>query len=96
VLEDFYPVRWVGGKAIVTLPGHIGASNAGQVRDALLSVINLGAVTLIDMFGYGPGEMAGLPGESFVPAGLHKSHRRHRAAWARSPPAWPRWPGSFR
>jgi anti-anti-sigma regulatory factor len=47
VLEDFYPVRWVGGNAIVTLPGHIGASNAGQVRDALLSVINLGAVTLI-------------------------------------------------
>jgi hypothetical protein len=51
VLEDFYPVRWVGGTAIVTLPGHIGASNAGQVRDALPSVINLGAVTLIDMFG---------------------------------------------
>ena len=47
MLEDFYPVRWVGGKAIVTLPGHIGASNAGQVRDALLSAINLGAVTLI-------------------------------------------------
>ena len=47
MLEDFYPVRWVGGNAIVTLPGHIGASNAGQVRDALLPVINLGAVTLI-------------------------------------------------
>jgi anti-anti-sigma regulatory factor len=31
----------------VTLPEHIGASNAGQVRDALLSVINLGATTLI-------------------------------------------------
>jgi len=213
VLEDFYPVRWVGGKAIVTLPGHIGASNAGQVRDALLSAINLGAVTLIadmtatvscdhagadavvrawqrtvssgtelrlvvtaksvsrvlglrgldrqvsvypyldaaaaaslpvpaavlaaarprrasqppdgngaapapreglleslqdavaladgdgtitaasarleDMFGYGPGEMAGLPVDSLVPAGLHKAHRRHRAAWAQSPSARP-------
>jgi anti-anti-sigma regulatory factor len=47
VLEGLYPVRWADGKAIVTLPEHIGASNAGQVRDALLSVINLGAVTLI-------------------------------------------------
>jgi len=47
VLEDFYPVRWAGGQVVVTLPGHIGASNAGQVRDALLSVINLGATTLI-------------------------------------------------
>jgi PAS domain S-box-containing protein len=211
VLEDFYPVRWADGKAIVTLPEHIGASNAGQVRDALLSVINLGAATLIadmtatvscdhagadavvrawqrtvssgtelrlvvtagivsrvlglrgldrqvsvypsldaaaaaslpvptavlaavrprrasqppddagaapvprggllealqdavaladgdgtitaasarleDMFGYGPGEMVGLPVESLVPAGLQKAHRRHRAAWARSPSA---------
>jgi PAS domain S-box-containing protein len=213
VLEDFYPVRWAGGKAVVTLPEHIGASNAGQVRDALLSVINLGAVTLIadmtatvscdhagadavvrawqrtvssgtelrlvvtavsvsrvlglrgldrqvsvypsldaaaaaslpvpaailaaarpwrasqppdgngvaavpreglleslqdavaladgggtitaasarleDMFGYGPGEMAGLPVESLVPAGLQQAHRRHRAAWAQSPSARP-------
>ena len=47
MLEDFYPVRWAGGQVVVTLPGHIGASNAGQVRDALLSVINLGATTLI-------------------------------------------------
>jgi PAS domain S-box-containing protein len=213
VLEDFYPVRWAGGQAVVTLPEHIGASNAGQVRDALLSVINLGATTLIadltttvscdhagadavvrawqrtvssgtelrlvvtagsvsrvlglrgldrqvsvypsleaaagarlpvpaavlaaarprrasqppdgggaapappgglleslqdavaltdgdgtvtaasarmeDMFGYGPGEMTGLPAESLVPAGLQEGHRRHRAAWARSPSARP-------
>jgi len=47
VLEDFYPVEWAGGQAVVTLPEHLGASNAGQVRDALLSVINLGALTLI-------------------------------------------------
>lgn len=47
MLKDFYPVQWAGGQAIVTLPEHIGASNAGQVRDALLSVINRGATTLI-------------------------------------------------
>jgi hypothetical protein len=34
MLEDFYPVQWVGGQAVVSLPEHIGASNAGQVRDA--------------------------------------------------------------
>jgi len=213
VLEDFCPVRWAGGQAVVTLPEHIGASNAGQVRDALLSVINLGAATLIadmtatvscdhagadaivrawrrtvssgtelrlvvtagsvsrvlglrgldrqvsvypsldaaaaarlpapaavlaasalrrdgrapedsgaapvlagglldalqdavaladgdgaitaasarleDMFGYGPGEMAGLPVESLVPAALQEAHRGHRSGWARSPSARP-------
>jgi PAS domain S-box-containing protein len=47
MLKDFYPVRWDGGQAIVALPEHIGASNAGQVRDALLSVINRGPTTLI-------------------------------------------------
>jgi anti-anti-sigma factor len=47
MLEDVYPVQWVGGQAVVTLPEHIGASNAGQVREELLSVINRGATTLI-------------------------------------------------
>ena len=47
MLRNFYPVQWVGGQAVVALPEHIGASNAGQVRDELLSAINLGAVTLI-------------------------------------------------
>lgn len=45
--DDFYPVRWDGTQAVVTLPEHMGASNAGQVRNALLSVINYGAATLI-------------------------------------------------
>ena len=45
--EDLYPVQWAGGQAVVALPEHIGASNAGQVRDELLSVINQGATTLI-------------------------------------------------
>jgi PAS domain S-box-containing protein len=213
VLRNSYPAQWAGGLAVVTLPEHIGASNAGQVRDDLLSVINLGAVTLIadmaatvscdhagadavvrawqratvsgtelrlvvtdgsvsrvlglrdldrqvsvypsleaaaaarlpapaavlaagrpggagqppdgaaaalvppggllealqdavaladgggmiaaasarleDMFGYGPGELPGLPVESLVPDGLRDAHRGHRAAWARSPSARP-------
>jgi PAS domain S-box-containing protein len=213
MLEDFYPVQWSGGQAVVALPEHIGASNAGQVRDGLLSVINLGAETLIadmtatvscdhagadavvrawqratasgtelrlvviagsvsrvlslrgldrrvsvypsleaatvarlpvaaavlpaarprrpgqspngtgaapdlpgallealhdavaladgdgmitaasarleGMFGYAPGELAGLPVESLVPAGLQEAHRGHRAAWARLPSARP-------
>jgi anti-sigma B factor antagonist len=45
--EDFYPVEWAGAQAVVTLPEHIGISNAGQVREELLSVINRGATTLI-------------------------------------------------
>jgi anti-anti-sigma factor len=47
MLEDFYPVQWTEGQAVVALPEHIGASNAGRVRNALLSVINRGPATLI-------------------------------------------------
>jgi anti-anti-sigma factor len=46
-IGDLYPVEWAGGQAVVTLPEHIGISNAGQIRDVLLSVINRGATTLI-------------------------------------------------
>jgi anti-anti-sigma factor len=47
VLEDPCPVEWPGGHAVVTLPEHIGISNAGQVREELLSIINRGATSLI-------------------------------------------------
>ncbi len=47
VLEDLDPVRWAGRQAVVTLPEHIGVSNAGQVLDELLSVINRGATSLV-------------------------------------------------
>src|SRR4029077_9361049 len=47
MLEDFHPREWAGGQAVVVLPEHIGASNAGQVRAELLSVINCGVTTLI-------------------------------------------------
>jgi hypothetical protein len=43
VFEDTYPVRWLGRQAVVTLPEHIDMSNAGEIREELLSVINRGA-----------------------------------------------------
>ena len=47
VPEDTYPVRWTGRQALVTLPEHIDVSNAGPIREQLLSVINQGAEALI-------------------------------------------------
>lgn len=40
-------VRWIGSQAVVTLPGHIDVSNADQIYEELLSVINHGATELI-------------------------------------------------
>ena len=45
--EDTYPVRWAGRQALVALPEHIDVSNAGQIREELLAVINRGAEALI-------------------------------------------------
>ena len=45
--EDAYPVRWSGRQALVALPQHIDVSNAGQIREELLSVLNQGAEALI-------------------------------------------------
>jgi anti-anti-sigma factor len=47
VLRDSYPVQWTGRRAVVTLPKHIDVSNAGPIREELLSVINRGAQSLI-------------------------------------------------
>jgi anti-anti-sigma factor len=47
VFEDPYPVEWTGRQAAVTLPEHIDVSNAGQIREQMLSVINRGATALI-------------------------------------------------
>lgn len=41
------PVQWTGCQAVVTLPAHIDGSNAGQIREQLLWIINRGAVELI-------------------------------------------------
>jgi len=47
VPESLSPVRWFGQQAVVSLPEHIDVSNAGQIREALLAVINRGAQALI-------------------------------------------------
>jgi anti-anti-sigma factor len=47
MISDAYPVQWTGRQAVVPLPGYIGLSNAGLIREELLSVINRGATTLI-------------------------------------------------
>jgi anti-anti-sigma factor len=47
VSKDTYPVRWVGRQAVVELPQHVDASNAGEIREELLWVINRGASALI-------------------------------------------------
>jgi len=50
VFNHAYPVQWLGPQAVVTLPEHIDVSNAGQISEQLLSVINLGAdVVIADM-----------------------------------------------
>jgi anti-anti-sigma factor len=47
VLTDLYPVQWTGRQAVIALPKHIDVSNAGHIREELLSVINRGAKALI-------------------------------------------------
>jgi anti-sigma B factor antagonist len=41
-----YPVLWIGRTAVVSLPTEIDITNADQVREDLLSVLNQGAVLL--------------------------------------------------
>ncbi len=45
--QDAFPVEWAGLQAVVTLPEHLDVSNAGQLREQLLSVINRGAAVLV-------------------------------------------------
>jgi anti-anti-sigma regulatory factor len=45
--RDTYPARWASGQAIMTLPGQVDVSNAGQIREQLLSLIKRGAAALI-------------------------------------------------
>jgi len=47
MLNDHYPVLWVGQTAVVTLPAEIDITNADQVREDMLSVLNQGATLLI-------------------------------------------------
>ena len=47
MMVDTYPVCWADRQAIVTLPDHIDVSNAGHIREQLLTVINRGPEALI-------------------------------------------------
>jgi anti-anti-sigma factor len=47
VSEDTLPVRWTGRQAVVAFPEHVDVSNAGQIREELLGVVNRGAAVLI-------------------------------------------------
>ena len=47
MFKDTYPVQWTGERAVVALPEHIDVSNADQVREELLTLINHGAAALI-------------------------------------------------
>jgi anti-sigma B factor antagonist len=44
---EHYPVLWIGRTAVVSLPAEIDITNADQVREDLLSVLNQGADLLI-------------------------------------------------
>lgn len=45
--DDIFPVQWTSPQAVVTLPRRIDSSNADQVHEQLLLVINRGAAVLI-------------------------------------------------
>lgn len=47
MVEDGYPVEWVGRQAVVRLPDHVDLSNAGSIGAELLALINRGAAALI-------------------------------------------------
>jgi anti-anti-sigma factor len=50
VSDGTYPVQWMGQQAVVALPEHIDVSNAGLIREQILSVINRGAdILIVDM-----------------------------------------------
>jgi len=42
-----YPVRWLNGHAIITLPEHIDPSTIGPIREQLLSIINRDVLVLV-------------------------------------------------
>jgi anti-sigma B factor antagonist len=47
VAGQHYPVLWIGRTAVITLPVEIDITNADQVREDLLSVVNQGAALLV-------------------------------------------------
>jgi anti-sigma B factor antagonist len=50
--QEPFPVAWLGGAAVITLPEEIDLTNADQVRDELLALLNRGpSVLIVDMAG---------------------------------------------
>jgi anti-anti-sigma factor len=47
VPDDSFPTVWSGRTAVVTAAGEIDLTNAGSLRDALLSALNAGALGLV-------------------------------------------------
>ena len=47
MVEDPYPVRWMGTQAVVTLPEQITGSDSGRLREQLLGLVDRGAAVLI-------------------------------------------------
>jgi anti-sigma B factor antagonist len=47
VPEDCFPVLWTGSVAVVRTPAEVDVTNADEMREALLSVLNLGATAVI-------------------------------------------------
>jgi anti-sigma B factor antagonist len=47
VPEELFPVLWSGRTAIVRLPAEVDITVADDLREALLSVLNLGALALV-------------------------------------------------
>jgi hypothetical protein len=50
VLEDTCPAQWTGTQVVVTLPNEIDVSNASQITEDLLWLINRGATVVIVEF----------------------------------------------
>jgi anti-sigma B factor antagonist len=44
---ELFPVLWFDGTAIVRLPAEVDITNADDLRESLLSVLNQGAVALV-------------------------------------------------
>ena len=71
------PVEWRDGQAILALPQHIDVSNASEVRELLLTIINRGPVVLIvDMTGTASCDHAGVDA-------LARAHQRAVASGTR-------------
>lgn len=47
MVEDPYPVRWMGTQAVVTLPEQITESDSGRLREQLLGLVDQGPAVLI-------------------------------------------------